>query len=194
MIFCCHNNKLYIFKDSNQSIYSSVEELPINQESLFLFDNCRNTKYIHNLAYTYYEGEEIEEPDLEGDKAEFIINSNIEEQASLIDRKVAQLINEEGIEAKDISVIVLDNYDTAKKLLEKSRNKKNWAFKALSPQNKVLVETAKRFKGLESNIIFLWILDSSNMSDKMLYVSISRARFRLFIVGDEGIRSIDEGQ
>ncbi|MCT7642616.1 ATP-binding domain-containing protein [Aliarcobacter butzleri] len=54
-----------------------------------------------------------------------------------------------------------------------------------------MVETAKRFKGLESKIIFLWILDSSNMSEKMLYVSISRARFRLWIVGDTDIKKIN---
>ena len=85
----------------------------------------------------------------------------------------------------------MDNFNTAQELLEKTKNNKIWAFKEFSPQSKVLVETAKRFKGLESKIIFLWILDSSNMSEKMLYVSISRARFRLWIVGDTDIKKIE---
>jgi len=184
------NIKLYIFQDGNQSIYTSTDELPINNEPLLLFDNCRNTKPIHQLAYQYYPNSGIEAPEIEGDKTKFITNSFIEEQAIIIDKNVAQLINEEGIKPKDISVIVMSDFYKAKELLVKSRNKKLWAFKEFSPKTKVLVETAKRFKGLESNIIFLWILDSSQMNDKLLYVSISRARFRLFIVGDKGIESI----
>jgi len=182
--------QLYIFKDSNQAIYTSADDLPIDVEPLYLFDNCRNTRTIHNLAYQYYEGEVIEAPDLDGEPIEFLHNNNLEKQAQLIDQKIAKLINEESIKPKDIAVIILDNYTIAQELLVKTRNKKLWAFKEFSPKSNVLVETAKRFKGLEANIIFLWILDPSNMEDKLLYVSISRARFRLCIVGDSSIDQI----
>ncbi len=182
--------QLYIFKDSNQAIYTSVDDLPIDVEPLYLFDNCRNTRTIHNLAYQYYEGEVIEAPDLDGEPIEFLHNNNLEKQAQLIDQKIAKLINEENIKPKDIAVIILDNYTIAQELLVKTRNKKLWAFKEFSPKSNVLVETAKRFKGLEANIIFLWILDPSNMEDKLLYVSISRARFRLCVVGDSSIDQI----
>lgn len=182
--------QLYIFKDSNQAIYTSVDDFPIDVEPLYLFDNCRNTRTIHNLAYQYYEGEEIEAPDLDGEPIEFLHNNNLEKQAQLIDQKIAKLINEENIKPKDIAVIILDNYTIAQELLVKTRNKKLWAFKEFSPKSNVLVETAKRFKGLEANIIFLWILDPSNMEDKLLYVSISRARFRLCVVGDSSVDQI----
>lgn len=182
--------KLYIFQDGNQAIYASIDELPINSEPLFLFDNCRNTKPIHELAYQYYQGEEIEAPKIDGEPTQYIVKDSLEQQAFEIDKKVAELINKEDIKLKDIAVIVMDNFNTAQELLEKTKNNKIWAFKEFFPQSKVLVETAKRFKGLESKIIFLWILDSSNMSEKMLYVSISRARFRLWIVGDTDIKKI----
>jgi len=185
------NTKLYIFKDGNQAIYASTDELPINNEPLFLFDNCRNTKPIHQLAYQYYQGEEIEPPNIEGEKTNFIVENSLYKQVQIIDKKVAQLINEEGINPKDIAIIIMDNFDEAEKLLSNTRNKKLWAFKEFSPKSKVLVETAKRFKGLEANIIFLWILDSSQMNEKLLYISISRARFRLWIVGDSTIKKIE---
>ncbi|RLA82890.1 MAG: hypothetical protein DRG78_05930 [Epsilonproteobacteria bacterium] len=184
--------KLYIFKDGNQAIYASTDELPINNEPLFLFDNCRNTKPIHNLAYQYYEGEAVEPPDIEGDSIEFIIQDSLENQAIIIDKKVAQLIYEENINLEDIAIIVTDNFYKAEDLLKESRNQKLWAFKEFSPKNKVLVETAKRFKGLESKIILLWILDSSDISEKLLYVSISRARSRLWIIGDTNIKNISK--
>jgi len=157
---------------------------------LFLFDNCRNTDPIHNLAYKYYDGLEVASSGIKGKETQFIIENSLEKQAEIIDKKIAQFINEEGIKPNDVAVIVMDNFYKAEELLKNTRNKKLWAFKEFSPKTKVLVETAKRFKGLESNIIFLWILDSSQMNDKLLYVSISRARFRLFIVGDENIESI----
>jgi DNA helicase IV len=139
------------------------------------------------LAYQYYQGEEIEAPNIDGEATQYIVKGSLEQQALEIDKKVAELIHKEDIKPKDIAVIVMDNFNTAQELLEKTKNSKIWAFKEFSPQSKVLVETAKRFKGLESKIIFLWVLDSSNMSEKMLYVSISRARFRLWIVGDEKV-------
>jgi len=178
------DTKLYIFKDSNQAIYSSSDELPIDCEPLFLFDNCRNTKPIHNLAYKYYQGEEVEAPEIEGEEPKYLIKETLEKQVLEIDKTIAHLINNEGISREDIAILVMNNFNIAKQLLEKSRNNKLWAFKEFSPKNKVLVETAKRFKGLEANIIFLWILDSSDIEEKLLYVSISRARFRLFIIGD----------
>jgi hypothetical protein len=183
--------KLYIFQDGNQAIYASTDELPIKNEPLFLFDNCRNTKPIHQLAYQFYQGEEIAAPEIEGEPIQYIVKDSLEKQAFEIDKKVAELIHKEDIKPEDIAVIVMDNFNIAQELLEKTKNNKIWAFKEFFPQSKVLVETAKRFKGLESKIIFLWILDSSNMSEKMLYVSISRARFRLWIVGDTDIKKIE---
>ena len=50
------DTKLYIFQDCNQAIYTNSNDLPIDCETLFLFDNYRNTKYIHNAAYQFYKG------------------------------------------------------------------------------------------------------------------------------------------
>ena len=182
--------KLYIFQDGNQAIYTSDNELPIDCEPLFLFDNCRNTKFIHNSAYQYYQGAEVEAPDIEGEPVQFIIKNSLEQQVREIDKIVSRLINNEGIYPKDIAVIVMGDYLEAESLLKYSKNNKLWAYKEFSPKTKVLVETAKRFKGLEANIIILWITSSEAMDEKLLYVSISRARFRLWIVGDKYINNI----
>lgn len=181
-------SKLYIFQDGNQAIYSSSEELPIDEVPLYLIDNCRNTKPIHKLAYQYYKGEDVEAPDLEGESTEYIVSESLDKQALMIDKKVSQLVNVENIDAKDIAVIVIGDFNYAKSLLEKSKNNKLWAFKDFSPTKHVLVETAKRFKGLEAPIILLWIMDSFDIDEKLLYVSISRARFRLWIACNEAIR------
>jgi ATP:corrinoid adenosyltransferase len=182
--------KLYIFLDGNQAIYTANNELPIDCEPLHLFDNCRNTKPIHNLAYQYYQGTEVEAPDIEGEPIQFSANDSFENQAKEIDKIVSKLINNDGIDPKDIAVIVLGNFYDAESVLKNTKHNKLWAYKAFSPETKVLVETAKRFKGLEAKIILLWITSPEAMDKKLLYVSISRARFRLWIIGDDYINNI----
>lgn len=179
--------KLYIFQDSNQAIYTNSKDFPIDCEPLFLFDNCRNTKYIHNSAYQYYEGTEVEAPDLEGEPVQLIEKSSLELQAKEIDNKISRLINAENIDPEDIAIIIIGRFHKAQALLKNTKNSHLWAFKEFAPVSKVLVETAKRFKGLESKIIFLWIIDEEAITEKLLYVSISRARFRLWVIGTTSI-------
>ena len=100
---------------------------------------------------------------------------------------VSRLVNIEKIPPKDITVLVIGDFDLAKSLLKETGQTKIWAFKDYAPQKHVLVETAKRFKGLESKIIILWVIDFDSYDKKLLYVAISRARLRLWIVGNNDI-------
>ena len=49
----------------------------------------------------------------------------------------------------------------------------------------VRVDTLQRFKGLEASIVFLWGADELDpkIDQELLYVTLSRAKFRLFLVG-----------
>ena len=175
--------KLYIFHDSNQAIYTQKNDLPLDCEPLFLFDNCRNTKYIHNSAYQYYKGAYIEPPDLEGEPVQIIEKPSLELQAKEIDNTVLRLINKDKIKPEDIAIITIGSFELAHQLLQNTKNNHTWAFKEFAPTSKVLVETAKRFKGLESQFIFLWIIEEDAVTEELLSVSISRARCRLWIIG-----------
>ena len=184
------DTKLYIFQDTNQAIYGKPADLPIDDIPLTLVHNCRNTKHIHNLAYQYYEGEVVESPEVDGTPVEYIIEKSVEKQAIEIDKKVHNLIHKEGIAPKDIAVIIMGKYDKVSPLLKSSKHKEQWSFKTFLPHDKVLVETARRFKGLESKIILLWIPYEETLDDTLLYVSISRARFRLWVVADKKLVSM----
>ena len=86
------DSKLYIFQDSNQAIYTNSNDLPINSEPLFLFDNCRNTKHIHNSAYQYYQGTQVDAPDLEGEPVQAIEKDTLDLQVKEIDKKYRHLL------------------------------------------------------------------------------------------------------
>ncbi|MBF0412869.1 MAG: ATP-binding domain-containing protein [Desulfamplus sp.] len=60
-----------------------------------------------------------------------------------------------------------------------------WVKERHGVSNTVLIETVSRFKGLESPIIFLWVNEEIKKSKyyELLYVGISRAKSRLYIVG-----------
>jgi superfamily I DNA and RNA helicase len=49
----------------------------------------------------------------------------------------------------------------------------------------VLIDTIQRFKGLESQIVILWGLDTIDLSrrEELLYVGMSRAKSLLVVVG-----------
>ncbi len=53
--------------------------------------------------------------------------------------------------------------------------------------NAVTVDTAHRFKGLEAAIVFLWGLDGFDPQShkQTMYVGLSRAKSRLFLVGTD---------
>ncbi|MBA6328136.1 NERD domain-containing protein [Colwellia sp. MB02u-6] len=172
----------YIFHDSNQSIYTSIDSLPINDEPLYLLDNCRNTASIHNLAYKYYQGVEIEPPRLEGSNNNWIDSDDSNKtQSEKISSLVNELILSEKISPRNITILTIGDFSYARELLEDSKFNKFFKYKSLNRDDLVLVETAKRFKGLESKIIILWILNEEDTSDSLLYVSISRARLRLWV-------------
>ena len=181
------NANFYVFQDCNQAIYNRCEFIPIDSEPLYLFDNCRNTRAIHRLAYKYYRGVEVEESDIDGSPVDFITKDALKDQADEITSLVRVLINKEHIAPRDIVVITEGSFDTARNLLDETRQPVGWAFKSSHVENEVLVDTAKRFKGMESKLLIFWILDDSLLTESLLYVATSRARLRLWIVGKKSV-------
>jgi hypothetical protein len=178
------NANFYIFHDSNQAIYTK-SKLPIDIEPLYLFDNCRNTQPIHELAYRRYKGIETTASSIQGEPVTFLTDSaNLTDQTNQIDNLVFNLVGNEKISKEDITILTIGNFKLAQQYLEASRHANFWAFKAISPAHHVLVETAKRFKGLESKLLIVWVLDERELNDALLYVALSRASLRLWIVGN----------
>jgi len=177
--------RLYVFQDANQAIFTISDVLPIDEYPLFLTDNCRNTKPIHEAAYKYYKGEEVDFPKIEGEPIRYLVEETLASQAKVLEKNIAHLLTSENIVPEDIAVIISSDFDQAAEHLMNGRKSNIWAFKEIVSKNKITVETAKRFKGLEVPIIFLWITESQKIDEKLLYVSISRARLRLWIVCDK---------
>ena len=61
-----------------------------------------------------------------------------------------------------------------------------WAIESHNVPNTIRVETMQRFKGLEAAILYLWGADEfdKERDKELLYVTITRAKSRLFVVGE----------
>jgi len=180
----------YIFQDTNQAIYTNAASLPVSGEPLTLYQNCRNTLAIHKLVYQFYDGIEMDEPTLLGDDVAVISLDSLKAQSDYIDKTINNLVIQDGLRHKDIAVVTIGDFKEAKRLLEQTKNSQMWGFQVFSPEKHVLIETAKRYKGLESKILFLWVLNPADADGKLLYVSLSRARLRLYVVGNESVRDL----
>jgi len=184
------NSPFYVFFDENQNIYSIAESFPIeNKDTYLLTGNCRNTTQIHNLAYKFYKGDWIDPPKNPGSEIKHINESNLHYQAKKIANEISNLISVHKVKPEDISVLILNSSGITKNATElKSEalpDSAEWILKGFQGKNNVLIDTVKRFKGLESEIVFLWGIDDIhlNPSEDLLYVGISRAKSILYLVG-----------
>lgn len=187
------SSPFYIFFDDNQNIYSRVKSFPSIGEPFTLVSNCRNTNQIHSAAYQYYDGAAVQPPGINGDEIQFIEASGIEQQAKKLHSKILDLIVNQKVEAKEIVVLVFDALMKKEyyALLQKNILPKPnlWSEEGSQSENKLLIDTVNRFKGLESSVIFLWGLDSVNLEkhQALLYVGLSRAKSIVYIVGTKRV-------
>jgi hypothetical protein len=180
---------LYVFYDQNQSLYTKASALPIKDEPFVLSFNCRNTACIHGLAYSYFSGDVTDPPPGNpGAPIDAISAPSTAAQAESLHAAVVRLLTQEGLQPAQIAVLVCG---TSKETFFAALRSKplprgvTWAIEAPAVAQGVRVDTVRRFKGLEADVVFLWGVDAAPPAAEreLLYVGTSRAKSRLTIVG-----------
>ena len=186
------NGHLYIFIDQNQTLYKRHGNLPIEEEPFSLAANCRNTEPIHQAGYVYYKGEPVDSPELPGPP---VIKCSFEDdvrQAEGVAQRVRQWINDEKLDPEQITVLIAKQPKAALYELlsqQKLPGSIAWAFEEHGRRRTVLVDTVKRFKGLESEAVVLWVGEEVTDEEQWetLYVGTTRAKSLLCIVGSKRV-------
>jgi hypothetical protein len=188
MLLANHDKSpLYIFFDDNQNVYTRARSFPIYDTPYVLSHNCRNTDPIHHAAYNFYKGEPVSPSGIIGEDIQFIPAASRSAQATRIHAKIVALITKEKVAPKDIAVLVVDSAEKkqyyeelVKRPLPQSAG---WSVEDLQSGGAISLDTVKRFKGLESNIVFLWGLNTLNLDREreLLYVAFSRACSTIFV-------------
>lgn len=181
---------LFIFHDQNQALYTRSQSIPIQDEPFLLTFNCRNTMPIHECAYRYYRGEPTDgRRELHGVPIESIVGPALGAQARSLQAQVTQLLEREGLQPEQIVILVCGEpksaYYSPLRGLPLPRCA-TWVVEGVAAERGVRVDTVRRFKGLEADVVFLWGLDALPKTDEqeILYVGLSRAKSGLIVVGD----------
>jgi len=175
---------LRVFLDSNQSVYDDTGNIiqDISVVPVRLSRNLRNTKHIHQAAAVHYEGPEVI-PD--GPEGLEVIWIEAETESSKIEascRELRRLIFKEEVAPGDIAVL-LNGTNQKTAFMEKCARFK---FPTTDAEHltleAVVVDTARRFKGLERPAIIVVITGEEMERRELAYVAFSRARAFLSVV------------
>lgn len=182
--------QFYVFYDANQAIYQRVSCFPELGPALLLTENCRNTAPIHEASYRYYKGHEVGAPELAGEPLTCLASEGLAAQTKSIRNTIATLLREGGLKPEQVVVLVVtDRKDPYFRALHASGSFPGgqWSFEELWKPGCVLVDTARRFKGLEADAVILWVDDEVDpvVERELLYVALSRVRNRLWLIGSE---------
>ncbi len=182
---------LCIFHDHNQMLYRRSGYFPITdaRECFVLSRNCRNTRPIHGATYRFYKGPSTREPGIDGEPIVQLQNSDLAAQARSIQKQVRILLSQ-GIPPHDMAVLVHGAVGGTQRYYDQLVDLPigsglSWADGKHRIPNTILLESIACFKGLERMIIFLWLGDDvdGGTHREFLYVGMSRAKSRLFLVG-----------
>jgi len=180
---------LYIFFDERQNIYRGELQFPVRDEPYVLYENCRNTRRICELASTIggvdpdsyrYERNPV------GEKVRFKAYGNPEDQPDIIADIISRLLKK-GIAPAQITI--LSPHVREKSCLAGVRELAGHRvldYQERMPRGAVCFSPLKRFKGLESDVVIFCDMDGRfpihNPLDQ--YVAVSRAKHLLYVVHD----------
>lgn len=177
----------YCFYDRQQILYVEKKDWspPFQAEAIILEDNLRNTRPIGEFAalqanYALPKHFRVEE----GVQPEVISVKSREESGKQLNALLNRLIKNEYIEPEKITILCpyrcnlalnewqvgLKGFDISEKLAE-------------SQKGKIRIGTIQSFKGLESDVVILFGMNSKvKKREEILYVGCSRAKTLLFLI------------
>jgi hypothetical protein len=176
---------LRIFYDSNQKVYGAMVNLPSDVQlvPIRLTLNLRNTRRIYEVVQRFYKGHVVEAVGPEGVPVEWIAADDVPSVRQQVVKRISTLSGREEVKLNNIAVLV-ENENIKKALAPDGRlGKHNVMPCEKSSSDAVILDTIRRFKGLESQVVMLFVSGSLPLDDELLYVATSRARTHLVIIG-----------
>ena len=203
-----------VFFDSNQAIYRQAKAFPVPAgEILELTRNCRNTVPIHEAAYSFYTGPpEVEASSISGKNVARWHANGLRKQANLMVSHISDWVERGRVQPEQVAILLMRNEPVPAEAMgnvkwgslpEAVRNRLGpaWcsALRALEKRGlkasvksywkpgRVLIDWVGRYKGLEADIIVLWVngVPEPHTLNGLRYVGCSRAKSVLALVGEE---------
>jgi len=177
---------LYVFHDDNQNLYRRANAFPAGMMEIPLRDNLRNTQKISDLTAKFYRGDPMRALGPAGQDVERIVVRDASEVVRAASRVLHRLIKDNGVPPSDIAVLM-----GSKRAGALRSGARIGAFETTEDQvtepSKVLLESIRRFKGLERPVVVLTGIDdlAADEETALLYVGLSRARVHLVVIATD---------
>lgn len=182
----------YVFYDQNQTVQNSKDfswkkEIPCQ---LVLNTNCRNTINIAKTSHSILNLNNIKiKSDIIGSKTQLHIVESIEDLTDSLGKKIKTYL-EKGYRLSDITIITLTSIN--KSILNGISRVGSYKLSVDEKESRsILFTTARKFKGLESNIVLIVDFDKNtfdnDVNSMLFYVATSRAKVNLslFFMGSD---------
>lgn len=182
------NGIIYVFHDDNQALFRRANTLPAGLVPVALTRNLRNSQAIHETVSRYYAGGGYESGGPEGPGVTFHPITGPEQLPRELGRVLHHLVHGDKLRLADIAVLTGRSLTLATKAATCLRGVDRAGSFRLhlgwpDEEGAVLVESVRRFKGLERSAIVLVELEDRLDDPAALYVALSRARNVLVVIG-----------
>ncbi|MGF7468940.1 nuclease-related domain-containing DEAD/DEAH box helicase [Alcaligenes phenolicus] len=176
--------RIRVFMDSNQRVYESAADdaRDLSVVPVRLSRNLRNTKSIHEAALIHYSGPNIVADGPDGLDVSWVSAENLDAKIEAAYRELRRLVFNEDVAPGDIAVLVNGPAARARFLERSSRTGIPLTDAEAMALEDVVVDTVRRFKGLERPAIVLIVSGEEMDRRELAYVAFSRARAYLCVV------------
>ena len=176
-------SKFRVFRDNNQRLYTgSPAKYAALEGPLYLDKIVRNTRQIGGSTLAYYSGENVRLGGPEGDDIKWVVSEN---ELLSVSKLIKRIVVFDEVSLKDIAI--LTNTPIDKTVFSSTDDVAGYPIVQCDGNKEgITVDTIKRFKGLEKDVIILCSF-SRLPTDEELYVGMSRAKSYLAIVSSESI-------
>jgi hypothetical protein len=179
------DGQLRVFADNNQRVYGDVGRLKrdLQLAPIPLTWNLRNTKAIHEAAYRHYQGAPVRCDGPAGEAPQLVEVTDRSRVAGEVSKLVQSLTRQHDIAPDDVAVLVPN--EAWREELSPGGRLAGFACAdaARREDGKLVVDTVRRFKGLESLVTVIVADAALAANEELAYVALSRARTRTYLVG-----------
>ena len=173
-----------VFFDSNQRLYSHHSEFvsALDLVPIPLNRNLRNTQRIHDASMVHYSGLVTTAPGPLGMELKWVETGAVPGLTRAAFNEVKRLVYQEELDPAEIAILVTNSEERDAFMIAAAHSGIPFAGAENLSRNAVVVDTIRRFKGLERTAIVLCIAGTETGQTELAYVGMTRARAALSIV------------
>lgn len=176
--------RVRVMSDSNQRVYDAgrVPGLDLELVPIRLKLNLRNTQLICHAASAHYAGPEIRAAGPEGPPVTWIGAENSEGLATAAAAELRRLLHGEEVATSDIAVLVPSSEWLDRVRVATAKSGLTFAGADRLRSEAVVLDTVRRFKGLDRPAVILVVGPSDMQATELAYVGMTRPKSYLAVV------------